>query len=393
MNNFCSLVSFEYKKILKRRSFILAVAILLFVCTFCVVGPLVTGDNGFERKEKELISSVAGYFDDEMIADVIEKNIEANAVVDKQGNYPLNIYEKNVGPYNYIRSRLAIALSQSDEVTFKELDALKPTDKVDYYGLRTQKIIERANAKGYSDKELEKTLSLNSKISTPFYYDYANGYDMFLFMMSTSSIFVLFAAAICIAPIFSEEYSRKTDAIILSTKSGKSSLIKAKLFTIFTFTFLFVVIGLLIAVATAMIGYTATGSNVSFQIYNSFSVYPIKMLQSVIIYCVVTTFVAILFSGIVSMLSSMLSAFSTTVVSLLVLFGGMFIDLNIEGLRMMNYFIPSKMVDKKVVFSDRLVDFCGIFVKPYVFIPIVCGVFAIIFAVISHNRFKNHQVR
>lgn len=402
MNNFWSLVKFEYKKIFVKKSFIVAVVIMLFIATFGMVGPYFISkayENGqlissseYQKIERESQQSVAGYVDDEMIADIIAKNVEARDKIDEKGVYKWDIYNSNIRPYNALRENLISILSPASHRDFENFNSLDNAYGIDFYGLRTKLLEDKLTLSKYSQKEIDKTLELNANVKTPFYQDYAAGYRNFLRVIKTCSIFFVVCIVMCIAPIFSGEYTQKTDAIVLTTKYGKSKMIFVKIFTAMSFSLIFMFTALFISAICTFSIYSLTGANVSFQFFDFLNVANITMLQAVIIYCLIVLCVTVLISAIIMILSSKLSPFATVITMLLIMFSGIFFNVPIENLRMLNYLFPTKIL-LGLVFDQRLADFFGVYMLPYHLIPIICLIDATILIPFAYHNFKYHQVR
>lgn len=88
-----------------------------------------------------------------------------------------------------------------------------------------------------TSSQVDQLLNMYEQVQVPFYFDYYDGWER---MSSSFSIFLALVVSaiivISLSPVFSDEYSQKTDAIILTTKYGKNKVIVAKLISSFIFT-------------------------------------------------------------------------------------------------------------------------------------------------------------
>lgn len=402
MNNFWTLVGFEYKKIINRKSFIIATLITIFMLTFCMIANIFMSsryENGnfvtahdYEKTERELQHNVAGYINSQMITDVISKNVEVRDKADENGVYEDSIYNSNIRSYNSLRSHLARILSPIQAFDFENFNRLNSAEGIDFYELRTKLLEDKLTLANLAPKEIEQILKLNANLNNPFYMDYHSGYSNFLTMMSILSVFILLALCICIAPVFADEFQKKTDAIILSSKYGKSKLITAKIFTSITFSLSFTVAALAIALITTFSIYGIAGGDVSFQVWELLSVYPLTMAKALLIYCLIIICVSLLISAVCLVLSANFSTLTTITTLMMLLIGGMFFSIPLESLRTLNYLLPAKMIDSTFIFSERLVSVFGMYLKPYLLIPILCFLIIVILLPLSYKCFKNHQV-
>lgn len=404
MKGFGTLMKYEYQKIFKRKSIYFAILLMLFVCTFCMVADLLFTTISFDNNQSESKLSVllsrdreaqneaAGYFDQKKITEVIEKNQIANDFLLEDSTYPNEIYNTHIRPFSPLRRALVQSLSLT--LDYKQFSQLTPEDKIDFYQLRKNRLTEKLTLSNAPLSETETTQQKNSLLKIPFYYDYAEGYYAFLRNMSTSAVFVLMAVAICVIPIFSNEYSTKTDQLILTTKHGKHQLIYAKIITGLSFSALFTIVSLIISMISIFILYGTTGSNVSFQIYRFFTVYPINMMQSIFIYCGMTILSSLFLTILCLLFSSrMKSSFSVMITITVTVFGSLFIHLpfSLPFVDNIIRLLPAKSVDSNYIFSDRLVSFFGIYLEPYLFYPIIIAIIMIILTPFIYRGFKNHQ--
>ena len=120
------------------------------------------------------------------------------------------------------------------------------------------------------------------QIPTPFYYDYYIGWERLSSGFSWIVAILLGAViVICLSPVFSQEYSFQTDAIILTSKLGKSKLIVAKLLSSFLFTtavYLFFA-ALNLGLYAAVYGLSGSKSPIQLEFFYSQSPYSLTFLE------------------------------------------------------------------------------------------------------------------
>jgi ABC-type transport system involved in multi-copper enzyme maturation permease subunit len=75
-------------------------------------------------------------------------------------------------------------------------------------------------------------------VTKPLTFGYSDGWAVLIQQFSNIIIFLSVLVIIAITPVFSEEYSSQTAAVILTTKHGKHSCILAKIIAAFLFGFL-----------------------------------------------------------------------------------------------------------------------------------------------------------
>lgn len=251
------LISFELKKIIRKRSTVLIIITALLICLSSIFIGAMTETSyineteklrGFQaiENEKNLQGQVRGYLTEDYIKQI---NIEANqnnpkywgilpAIGVQEVRIPNIISDLNSGDLNGIYDHILKGPS---------------TDQPRPVG---------------TNNEVEHLTNMYEKVRGPFYFDYYDGWERISSSFSISIALVVSAIiVICLSPIFSEEYSQKTDAIILTTKYGKNKVIMAKLMSSLIFTIaiyiLFVTVNLIFHVAI----YGLDGGNANIQIH------------------------------------------------------------------------------------------------------------------------------
>lgn len=391
MNGLLTIVGYEYKKIISKKTFLVAVLLMLFVSTFCMVGHSINGGKNRDAERlrwnssavaenRELVEAVSGPVDETMVDGMIRKNFAARKLLNEDG-YPAAVYLADIGPYALLQNMMTYL------VGYDAFNKLESGEGIDVYSLREQVLKELMSEKKFSQDETQAMLEKNAQVETPFFYGYYEGYTNFLITMGGSAIFIVLGAVICTAPIFAGEYAWKTDAVLLSAKLGKKKLITAKLITALSFSIIFTVLGLLIAILVNFGLYGYEGGDTSWQIFNVFSVYPLTVLKVFAIYCGIVVLASCTICAVVALLSAYTNTFFTLVLTVLALFLSMILKLG-----PFNYLLPGKMLDAGSVFDNRLANFFGIHMEPYLLIPCLCVVVLIIAVPLAARGFRRHQV-
>lgn len=387
MNNFWSLVGFEYKKIFSRKSIFLVVILGVVFSTFTIGTDMITQNNTYTKNQKQAVDLVSGYFDDDMISDVISKS-KALHINSDTNLYEEPIYGEFFLPYQRIYYELIIKLSPLGHWNYDEFHSLQPEDMIDYYTLRSNQLIESARLNSSSEKEIQAMISLNNQVQVPFYYGYTSAYSHYYMNMSISSILLLFTLLIAIIPVFSTEHDLSTIGTILSTKHGKKIVIYAKMFVVITFTLAFSLITLGLSLLTINLLFGVSNGDISFQIFNFNSVYPITMSESIKIYSLIYIVTALFLSSFAMSISSKFKSFVSFIIASLLVIGGSFISTESDYIK---FLFPAKMIDAREVFSEELVNIFGNYIPPYNFIIIISTILFIILISIAYHNFKNHQ--
>ena len=226
-----ALVHYEMKKIWKRKS--TGVVFLLMLLSIIAISLIFVSDQGYYGKdgaelrgfeaisEKRSVERASVDPLDSQRLQIILQNYKA-AYAD-QANYDgttgflrNDVYVENVLPYREILN-LIRGVYTPDVYDLSALAALSDEQTGDFYSTRQSNIQGILASGNYTAAEKEKVMELDSQITTPFEFDYSNGWKTLL-ARAFSFLFMLIALATCImiSPIFflrvSNRYRRHTVA-------------------------------------------------------------------------------------------------------------------------------------------------------------------------------------
>ncbi|MBK3496514.1 hypothetical protein JFL43_16950 [Viridibacillus sp. YIM B01967] len=311
-----SLIFFELKKIIGRRMTILAIlgAILMSILFFIFD---VADERHFNSDIQTLHGLEAILFDQEVMRELkghltdayINKREAERAAIENNPNNLEKIPDKELVEKKKEMREVGFSETEIANVpTMKLKDDvyIRELDKYDFLGSHVglsviipkiiselendemNKIYDRrsgrfSNAKrpSLADKETSKLLSMYKQVDKHYYYDYYFGWDRLSASFSGFVAIVLSAViVICLSPVFSQEYSNHTDAIMLPTKYGKNKVIVAKLVSSLIFTtaayLLFAAINL--GLYAAVYGLTGYNSNIQLDFFYYQSPYNLTFL-------------------------------------------------------------------------------------------------------------------
>lgn len=409
---FFTLVGFEFKKIFKRKSTYFALTLVLLFTLLSIFAPLFGkayyGEESISRYDdminkrntaRNLAKMSNGEISEDFVAFVIEQysiaNTTENKITDAGGSYINNeAYAKYVKPYEAVVAMIGTVYAQ-DRFDYYAIGSLTPKDAGDFYEKRYDKIEKNITKITSSTATQKKLMSMNNQIENPLTYSYTGGYMSFHQNAYLVGLILCFAIIACIAPLFSSEYSSKTDALILSSRLGKKSQVSAKIFTGLSFTIILSVITMFLFLLTVLCVFGFDGANTNYQIVNFLSPYPITMLTSVIYITVLTIIGCVLTCGITMLFSACTkSTFSSVIPLSLILFVPAFfmVDSSIRLLYRILSLMPSKMFLPDIVFDLVLPEFFGIAFLPYQFYLLYGVIVCVVLVLIAGNRFKKHQI-
>lgn len=381
------LISFELKKIIRKRSTLFIIIAALLISFFAIFFGAVTETSyiserdkikGFQaiENEKAVQGELSGYLTDEYINQI---NIEANqndptywgilpTIGVQEGRLPNIILELKAGNINRI-----------------------------YDNILNEPISDKPRPVGTSN-ELTKLLNMYEQVEVPFYYDYYDGWEK---MSSNFSILVALVISaiivICLSPVFSEEYSQRTDAIILTTKYGKNKVMVAKLLSSLIFTlavyFLFVTLHFILH---AMI-YGLDGYKASIQLHGWYYQSPYNMdFLELTIYSFGLSLIGLLFIAVITLFisSKMKSPFITVILSAAILYIPKIdvSEISYTAALILDLF-PINMMNAAQHFElGVFYNFFGMPLLQPIMMIFTAAILSILLLIFTYRNFKNHQI-
>lgn len=405
-----TLVSYEVKKILKKKSTLVAFIILfaLHLVAVCISGSLGTTyvdgefyETHYERNKIDRANGIAlsgRRIDEELLTEMSE----AYQKVDwSTPDYMwTDTYREEVRKYSDLETRFKVmglwgnALS---EVIAEKMVNQSTTEKV--YTIRKE--VQQQAYDGYMllEQDIVYWQEKDAEIEVPFTYEYASGFDSMLGGQGIYMVCMLltFFIAISMVSVFAEEHSRKTDQLILCARYGKDRLYIAKLvagsLVVFAINILFVV--------TAVIGktfsYGPEGFRAALQLITVYW-YPYALSVGE------TTLIAI---GLLCLSSVMVTIFTMLLAEVLknsvgamaIVTGGLFVARLVSIPPSMGIFsqlwsyLPINILKIDEGFTDlRLVHFFGTKLTTWQFAPILYLILIGVMVWGGSKVYKNYQV-
>lgn len=409
------LTRFELRKIIKRKSFLLAALILLVLLIFVTMinifseripqetGKTVTGLQAI-RLKKQYDLQHTGALDANKIAGAIDRYHEVRGNSDNLDPKSKEITDGAYAKYeikdNLILSLIRTGFSPLNDYNHYIIDDLTRLDAVHFYDKRTEKVKEYLNMDytygNYSDQDKDYFLKLNKKISTPFKLNYKSGWENVLNNASGMILAISFVMIICIAPVFASEYQSGADAVILSSRYGRSKLIHAKLKASILFTTGLYGISILSYILITLGVYGWAGWNSNVQILSLIAPFPMTILEAFVWTALIGYLGCLMMMSITLVLSSRLkSPFPVMIWSVAVLFGSMFIPYS-KSSRTINHLIqllPNKIMDGyEAITHYEVYHLFGQILPRHLVMVGVSFIVTVLLMPIAYRGFKKHQV-
>ena len=405
MKEFWALVSFEYRKILGKRSVKIALLLTLFLSVFSIWGTLMGSyyiegelfESNAEamKKDRAYARELSGrILDDKLLmetADAYQTIPDSAAVYQSTEEY-----QKNARKYSSIYS-LARQVYDTPNVRFgaPEMGTLDPARAEQFYEIRELCMTKQIENAPISENAKEIMMQYSAEVKEPWIFSYSDGYTRFMTIMATSGVMAAFVMAICLAPLFAEEYSNHTDQLLLSARYGKGKLIKAKFFTGFSMTGIVTLLVTLQSYVQSMLTFGFDGGNANVQIYDALFPYPLTLKQAALLQSICVFFACMCMSALTMFFSSrMKSAFGVIILSVLLLCVPMFVKVSAYPLLgyLLFHLMPANMMQYDYIFSMIPYEIAGVVIPPYVMMPVVALCLCIILIPFAYRGFKHHQV-
>ncbi|CDA96951.1 putative uncharacterized protein [Lachnospiraceae bacterium CAG:215] len=405
MKEFWTLVSFEYRKILGKRSVKIALLLTLFLSVFSIWGTLMGSyyiegelfESNAEamKKDRAYARELSGrILDDKLLmeaADAYQTIPDSAAVYQSTEEY-----QKNARKYSSIYS-LARQVYDTPNVRFgaPEMGTLDPARAEQFYEIRELCMTKQIENAPISENAKEVMMQYSAEVKEPWIFSYSDGYTRFMTIIATSGVMAAFVMAICLAPLFAGEYSNHTDQLLLSARYGKGKLIKAKFFTGFSMTGIVTLLITLQSYVQSILTFGFDGGNANVQIYDALFPYPLTLKQAALLQSICVFFACMCMSALTMFFSSrMKSAFGVIILSVLLLCVPMFVKVSAYPLLgyLLFHLMPANMMQYDYIFSMIPYEIAGVVIPPYVMMPVAALCLCIILIPFAYRGFKHHQV-
>lgn len=321
MNNFFTLVKFEFKKIISKKLTIIAIAAFIFICfTYGQNGGIwytenpdgtvgrITGQEAVDLS-KEAFENQSDYLDEAQIGEAITHINQVSEELGVSEENGVTVFISDVGEdsedavmtinpesmtdttsvhrartqqYNVISGLIASAGYDT------AISGLTEEDAKDFYTNRTNQInssLDNGNyvVSKYSQEQKDIFKQRNDEISTPFEYGYMQGWDNLISTIGMISMFFAVIAIILLSSVFSSEYTLHTDQILLTTKNGVAKTAFAKIFTSLSLITILFIVGFGVNFLSVTMTHGIDGWNLPIQLSFFTSIYNFTMLEAYLV--------------------------------------------------------------------------------------------------------------
>ena len=417
-----TLLTYEFIKILKRKSSLIALAgavVLIMALVAYLIQDNVRmdekGNNVYGREsillKKEQLASHEGPLTTDQLKDILQEYQDYIGNKENYGyqNGSYSITNEAYGTYeqkNHELLSFIVGNYSSLQTWDPEILSTLTSEELDrFYLNRTETIHEILNAEyptgNYSEEEKAYFLNTNHQLETPFYFSDISVWDTLIKRgMQVVVLLLSFVICISVAPVFAGEYQTGADAILLSSRFGRSKLIRAKLLSSLLYATAVYILGGSLLTAPMLCVYGTVGWHSPIQLSSFTAAYPLTMFQLYLFGIGIGYLVAISSMALTLLFSAIAkTAFSTMILSTIWIFSGLFVPFTStsRAVNRLIAFLPANIANTHVVFSAYdTYTICNIFgrIFPYFFIGALFYLLMILVCMVFANHiFKTSQVR
>ncbi len=286
-----TLIKYEFLKIAKKRSTLIIMLASLFITALLFGLPVLqfqTYDKGDLRKgldgiryERSLMSDLDVVITDEYAAEVIDEvsglfeNPE-NVGTDGTERFLIgDAYWEHIAPREPLIDLIASAYARPGESAgYTSMPDIKNAGNKGFTQARKEKVqgVIDSPSKGLSDGQKEYWLSMTENCGE-LKYGYHKGWKI-IHTNFELLIFAVLACCMIIAPVFAGEYQAGTDAVILSSRYGKTRLIHAKIAASMIFGILAFLVHVIVAFGIPLLFFGTEGWDLPLQVLGLTIPYP-----------------------------------------------------------------------------------------------------------------------
>ena len=398
-NNLGRIFQFEVKKLVKRKLF-WNTALLSLLC----IGFTVTsGILGTYYVEGEAVETHYQTFKTDQVYRKALSGREINQqlireTVDAYMQIPMGIerytltqeYQIYARPYsdifNLIRHWTGMELS---DIRKGEVD------EDDLYMSRPELLEKGWQEIPLTEGEKEFWRNKEKQIPIPLSYHYHEGFEVALNSFLTIGVVMLFFVAICLSGMFSEEHTKRTDQLVLSSAKGKRTAYWAKILAGITISVVVATLMALITVFLSLSIFGAEGFEAPMQLYSTTYSYPLNMGQACLIAYGVLIITSILAGVFVMILSELLrNGVATLAISSgLIILGGMIsVPVQYRILAQVWDWSPMAYLSTWNVFDSRTFTLFGQCFTSWQIVPVIYILLSAILAVGGKYIYRRYQV-
>lgn len=397
MNNFGTLFGFELKKIVGRKLVLISTAVLLTVAAFSACGGILGTsyvDGVPDESHYDAIMTDMGYaraLNGRAIDDGLLREMQAaySRVPDVDRYSLTEEYRTYARPYSTVHNFAASILRTNGR------EELMQADAKELYEKRQERLREEWEQLGLSEGEIDYWQQKEQQLAKPFIMEYAGGYQEIGSLNYTTGLMLALLISICLATVFTDEHSRRTDQLILCSRLGRRNVYYAKVLAGAVFALLLTVLFFVFTACILFAVYGADGFGSAVQLMLSSYSFPLTAGQLALILFGILLASAVLHSTFIMILSeSIRSSIGAIAVVVGTLILNMFLTIP-DCYRVASQLwemLPSNMASVWGSLSTRLVPFFGGYLTMWQAVPILYLLLSGLIVFLGSRIYRSYQV-
>lgn len=359
-----TLFQFELKKVFCRRSYIIAMLIMICILVANEVTPIILGIYK-PKKEREMALS-GTVVDDEYLSSLKAKE-EHNTT------NPIEYFIK--------------AATGQTVITGHTQESL--------YRARREINESMMRSNGISDKSIEVWKEWDSRNEEPFTYFYSGSYTAFFEMAGFLNFMILIVTGIGLSGIYADEKSTNMDQLIFCAKHGRTKLFGIKVVAGMLLGFVSTFVLLLVEMMLCFILYGTGGAETMIQLLIPQCMMHLSMGKAVLSMILLLFFEEFILVSIVLLVSQLTMNKAVTIASMfVVMFCGM---LNIPERLGVIYIlwnsIPGATVGSWLFTNHHLISVFGLHLNTLVYTPLLWVIAGVALLLLTKVLYGKYQVK
>lgn len=403
MTNLGTLYGFECKKIWKKKMVRAAVIIGALLIFFSIMATLLGSyyvDGEKADTHYHMFQVDKGYakeLDGRPIDQALLEEMKAGYGKIPSGaeRYTLTEeYQRYARPYSAVLGFVRKATGMKI-IGIEDIEAWQP-DEQGMYAQRKLMLEKEWKNSRLTGKEVEFWERQEEALEWPVQFRYQEGYEHLLGCLYTVGFVVFVVITISLSGIFSEEHTRKTDQLIISSKYGRRTVYWAKFLAGASFSLLVSLFFTGITFFSVFFLYGAEGFGADFRLMWPWYSYPLGMGEAAFIAYGMLAASGVLMGIVVMLLSETFrSSLGTMAVVVGILFLPMFLNIPSQYriLSQVWSYVPSVFIDPINIFDWKTVSVFGKCFVPWQAVPVLYVMLGGAFAVIGKRVFMSYQVK
>ncbi|MBR6637292.1 MAG: ABC transporter permease, partial [Lachnospiraceae bacterium] len=237
-----------------------------------------------------------------------------------------------------------------------------------------------------TEGEKEYWRDKKAEVETPLTYEYTYGSTKTIVEVYTCSALMLLFVAVALAAVFSDEYNKGMDKLIMSTRYGKARTYFAKISAGVVFAFVGAMLIVLSGAVPTLLIYGAEGMDAAIQLYMEVSPFPMTVGEVLIAFFLIYIVAAFLYAALTMFFSQV---FKNSITSMGIMVAFMLVEMclsvpaHLRVLAQIFDLLPSNVLAIWSLYDCKLVPWFGGYLTNLQFAPIAYAALTVVLVLIG----------